>query len=1250
MKKKLLSILLVISLLIGNGLIGTITASADTTFGLRVTTDKEVYRVNETVTVTVRLENNPHNNLSAMGLLVDFEASKFEYLGSVNGVVGMTHGGNRFPIGSPLAAVTIVTANMAAPPTMNLVSAIRAQPTWTEGLHGEENATLITFEIKATATGVATIVARPNGLSRPGIPATVLAATAIALKTITIICAVGECEVNPAGAADCTSASAECINCGGDMTQQAHDFTSDVGATYTHHKCARCAVTAPHDWEVGKDVSTASLTEEGETVDTCKDCDYELESSRATTHRTPPAPTVGTPAPTNNTIVLTAIPANGSGTVQYRRSTGVDTWTAWQLETTFGGLAPNTGYTFQAQFTGGGWSVSANSAASAVITTLRNPGPGAPAVPAVTAPGTQITATSITLDAAAGVEFSRDNGATWQTAVLFDGLTPDTQYTFIARVAQTDTYFAGINSSGVPFTTDKATLGGTVAISGDAVFGQTLTAVTTGLNSDPTVSLGALTYQWRRGGADIVDATSATYTLVEADVGAEITVAVDSPNTIGDAIVSPATAAVAKATQNAPTPPTEASKTDTSITLTANAAHEFRLGATGTWQASSVFDGLTPNSTHTFYARIAATATHDASPASTGAQFTTNRSAGPGAPAAPTEAGKTATSITLTPIAGAEFSRDNGATWQDSNMFSGLTADTPYTFIARIKQTQTHLASANSDASEAIRTDKATLGGTVTIQGNAVFGQTLTAVTTGLNSTPTVSLGTLTYQWRRGETVIAGATNATYALVQADIGATITVTVSAANTSGSVASVPTATVTRATQSAPAAPAMESKTATSITLTPIAGAEFRLGTGGTWQASNVFSGLAPNSTHTFFARFPQTDTQLEAVSAASAAITTDKATLGGTVTISGDAVFGEELTAVTTGLTSTPTVELGALSFEWLRGETVIADASAATYTLTAADVGTAISVKVTAANTDGTVASSPTSSVDKADQDAPEAPTMASRTTTSITLDEIEGAEYGIWVVIEDDSEEETEETEETEELEEKGEIKWQDSPVFEGLTANTEYIFYARFTETDTHKTSPESESAEIRTVAGTTRRPSGGGGGGGTTPPPGEQPPAQNITQVGPGATPPANFAIPTATINNLAAGDLFARLRINTTGNQAVNLGADAAGQNAILVRLVNGQIEIVNTATFNASGQVTFNITATGDYLVLARKTGDITGTGDVGTGDALELLRHIAGLTELNAVQLFAANGKAGDKDTSDALNILRFVAGVIDKI
>ncbi|MCL2698390.1 MAG: hypothetical protein FWE74_09985 [Oscillospiraceae bacterium] len=121
---------------------------------------------------------------------------------------------------------------------------------------------------------------------------------------------------------------------------------------------------------------------------------------------------------------------------------------------------------------------------------------------------------------------------------------------------------------------------------------------------------------------------------------------------------------------------------------------------------------------------------------------------------------------------------------------------------------------------------------------------------------------------------------------------------------------------------------------------------------------------------------------------------------------------------------------------------------------------------------------------------------------------------------------------------------------------------------------------------------------------------------------------------------------------TGNTSVSVGAAFAGQNAVLVKFnaASGALEFVSASTVGANGSANMNITQTGDFLVLTFKTGDITGTGEVQTQDALALLRHVAGISELNSIQQYVANGKSGDVGTNDALNILRLVAGIIEKI
>ncbi len=148
------------------------------------------------------------------------------------------------------------------------------------------------------------------------------------------------------------------------------------------------------------------------------------------------------------------------------------------------------------------------------------------------------------------------------------------------------------------------------------------------------------------------------------------------------------------------------------------------------------------------------------------------------------------------------------------------------------------------------------LTGEVKIDGEPVFGQTLTAITE-LNSTPVIpDLGELAYQWKRDTTDIEGAVFQTYTLTEDDINMLVSVEVTAENCEGIVASPFAGPVRKAGQAMPEAPQMESCTDTSITLVAIEGGEYNID-GGEWQDSPVFEGLEPSTSYIFTQRKKET---------------------------------------------------------------------------------------------------------------------------------------------------------------------------------------------------------------------------------------------------------------------------------------------------------------------------------------------------------------------------------------------------------
>ena len=100
------------------------------------------------------------------------------------------------------------------------------------------------------------------------------------------------------------------------------------------------------------------------------------------------------------------------------------------------------------------------------------------------------------------------------------------------------------------------------------------------------------------------------------------------------------------------------------------------------------------------------------------------------------------------------------------------------------------LTCVNPEPEPETETELTPLSGTVNITGTAVVGQTLTANTSNLNGS-----GTITYQWQRNGSTTIGSDRSTYVIQSADIGSKITVTVTRSGNSGSITSNPSATVT-----------------------------------------------------------------------------------------------------------------------------------------------------------------------------------------------------------------------------------------------------------------------------------------------------------------------------------------------------------------------------------------------------------------------------------------------------------------------
>ncbi|MCL2020214.1 MAG: InlB B-repeat-containing protein [Oscillospiraceae bacterium] len=136
----------------------------------------------------------------------------------------------------------------------------------------------------------------------------------------------------------------------------------------------------------------------------------------------------------------------------------------------------------------------------------------------------------------------------------------------------------------------------------------------------------------------------------------------------------------------------------------------------------------------------------------------------------------------------------------------------------------------------------------------------------------------------------------------------------------------------------------------------------------------------------------------------------------------------------------------------------------------------------------------------------------------------------------------------------------------------------------------------------------------------------------------------AIP-GTVRQIKIGTSIVDLRNSSVG---VITGAGYAGMNGILCgyNAAAGRYDVVSGGIIDAGGNVTTDFHRTGDYIVVARHTGDVTGTGTVTANDALEVLRAVTGRTIFDPVQSYVANSRRdGTITANDALNILKYVTG-----
>ena len=332
-------------------------------------------------------------------------------------------------------------------------------------------------------------------------------------------------------------------------------------------------------------------------------------------------------------------------------------------------------------------------------------------VKGATASWTEATATAITA-----------------TSATITGLTEDREYEVQVRATSGEgTSDWSLAGSGDRPANQPAT--GQPTISGTARVGEDLSASTSGISDGNGLTSPTYSYQWLRAetasaaGEDISGATSATYTVVEADQGKYVRVRVSFQDDDGNAetVTSDATGPVsAEANVAATGQPT--------ISGTAQVGGELTAGTSGI----SDGNGLT-SPTYSYQwlrGETASAAGEDIS-------------------------GATSATYTVVEADQSKYLRVQVSFQDDDGNSETVTSDA----------TGPVSAEANAPAT-----------GQPTISGTAQVGQDLSASVSGISDGNGVANSTYDYQWLRADTAtgtgseISGARSATYRLVEADQG------------------------------------------------------------------------------------------------------------------------------------------------------------------------------------------------------------------------------------------------------------------------------------------------------------------------------------------------------------------------------------------------------------------------------------------------------------------------------------------------
>lgn len=228
------------------------------------------------------------------------------------------------------------------------------------------------------------------------------------------------------------------------------------------------------------------------------------------------------------------------------------------------------------------------------------------------------------------------------------------------------------------------------------------------------------------------------------------------------------------------------------------------------------------------------------------------------APVSPTMEGYAANSVTLKP--GYEYSLD-GINWQHSNVFDNLLLNKIYTLYQRTIENDTDFCSKSSEALYFSLPDKPEI---IKIGATTLAAKEIEGYEYSLDK----------INWQSSAVFTGLINNMKYTVYQR-------ISKSLYPNSYQIASAGTEVYVNGNDKivpkAPQAPIIDNLTNNAVLLKAMPNYEYKMDNG-EWQSNNVFTGLAPNSTHKFYQRIAGTDTAYASESSEALTVTTLKNTV------------------------------------------------------------------------------------------------------------------------------------------------------------------------------------------------------------------------------------------------------------------------------------------------------------------------------------------------------------------------------------